>query len=368
MGPVTRSRRSAKASSSKATPNDEIRDKSPGSSTEVVDQLPSESMTLESLLTRALGGAKELERENNTLRTKVELLESRLDQVKQTDGVPPQSQPKRSIRAAATSIRLKSEVNQLKKQVKRLEKLLRKFHDLMLENSLDDNEECLICYETLLPKKCRSLPCQHTFCDGCVSKIIPEPDDNESIRCPQCRGLCSRDDADLVEFTASEQWDALLDVARQWAKMDVRRVDDTTEEEDAEDFIDDGTEESSTAGSESGPAKPPESSPEPSVEQRRGVSTTPLTPSRLRKRRAVMSPTAGTPEPEEDGEAAIPEARTTTQEPNEENGLEGTSSPFTTPTASTSTQPAPSYSQSQPKDKRKMLEQLAEARSKKPRY
>ncbi|KAI0650420.1 hypothetical protein C8Q79DRAFT_900102 [Trametes meyenii] len=287
MSPVTRSGRSVKASSTKDKLDDGVNNLSPELPTEAVNQLPSStSVTLESLLTRALGGAKELERENNTLRKKVKLLESRLDRVEQD--VPPQSQPRRATRATATTTQLKSEVTQLKKQVKRLEKsaekyrkrvhqlsmrelkteadelletaefevgdsahkmrkLLRRFHDLMLENSLDENEECLICFEALLPKKTRSLPCQHTFCDGCISKLKPEPDEDESIRCPQCRMLCLRDEAELIEFTASEQWDALLDVARQWARMDVRREDDTTEEEDAEEFLDDGVEESRLA-------------------------------------------------------------------------------------------------------------------------
>ena len=129
----------------------------------------------------------------------------------------------------------------------------------MLENSVEENEECLICMENLQPRKCRrfvaliplrpgdltsvllygSFPCQHTFCDECVRKLKPEPGEPESIRCPQCRAVYEKDEAELVQYTASEQWDALLDVARQWAKMDVRRAESTSEEEDAEEFIDD---------------------------------------------------------------------------------------------------------------------------------
>ncbi len=87
-----------------------------------------------------------------------------------------------------------------------------------------------------------SLPCQHMVCNDCSSKLPPVPEgdrDIESIRCPQCRQLCQRDELDLVEYTASEQWDALLDVARRWAKMDTRREADTSEEENEEEFIDD---------------------------------------------------------------------------------------------------------------------------------
>lgn len=88
-----------------------------------------------------------------------------------------------------------------------------------------------------------SLPCQHMFCNDCLSKLRPVAEgdrDIESIRCPQCRELCQRDEPELVEYTASEQWDALLDVAKRWARMDTRREGDTSEEEDEEEFIDDG--------------------------------------------------------------------------------------------------------------------------------
>lgn len=42
-----------------------------------------------------------------------------------------------------------------------------------------------------------------------------------------------------MQYTASQQWDALLEVARSWAKMDRRREAETSEEEAEEEFIDD---------------------------------------------------------------------------------------------------------------------------------
>ena len=81
------------------------------------------------------------------------------------------------------------------------------------------------------------------LCNDCLSKLRPVAEgdrDIESIRCPQCRELCQRDEPELVEYTASEQWDALLDVAKKWARMDTRREADTSEEEEEEEFIDDG--------------------------------------------------------------------------------------------------------------------------------
>ncbi|KAI0355380.1 hypothetical protein OH77DRAFT_1403091 [Trametes cingulata] len=160
----------------------------------------SEGTTLESLLTRALGGARELERENAGLRKKVAALEAKLDRLGEADDADdaPLLQPSRQSKrlSAATSTELRREVERLKKQVRRLEKtnekqrkrihqlsmkelkteaedlldgaefevgdsahkmrnLLRQFQDLMLENALDENEQCVVCRELLEVKKCR---------------------------------------------------------------------------------------------------------------------------------------------------------------------------------------------------------------------
>ena len=49
-----------------------------------------------------------------------------------------------------------------------------------------------------------------------------------------------------MEYLASEQWDALLEVAKQWAKIDRRRELETSDEEEEEQFIDEGRETSAT--------------------------------------------------------------------------------------------------------------------------
>lgn len=126
---------------------------------------------------------------------------------------------------------------------------------------IGEDEECAICMESLELKKCSryvlmsmrysgtsadctiSLPCQHVFCNKCLQRIKPDADsyrdEVESIRCPSCRTPCPRDELETVEFTSTQQWDALLDVARKWAKIDLRREEDTSEEEGEEEFIDD---------------------------------------------------------------------------------------------------------------------------------
>ncbi|KAI0329536.1 hypothetical protein GY45DRAFT_1324815 [Cubamyces sp. BRFM 1775] len=406
-GPVTRSRRNLEASSSKVKPDGEVNDdgvdgtKAHAALVTKNDPEYPNGTTLQSLLQRALGGAKELEREKATLRKQVEALQNKLDRVVETEDV--QLRPQRGKRrSGATIAELTSEGNHLRKQVQRLEKLvekqrkrihelsirelkneaedlvetaefevgdaahkmrklLRRFHDLMLENSLEEGEECLICMEVLQPRKCRSFPCQHTFCDECVGKLNPEPGEPELIRCPQCRAVSDREDAEVVQFTASEQWDALLDVAKQWAKMDVRRAESTSEEEDAEEFIDDGQETSTTA-SEPAPHNPLASSPEPATQGEQ--DTAPETPGRLRKRRAATTPTPE-PGPSERGEQpeAGPSNTAVADQANPEDPGDTTQ-----PTSPTSpTQRTPSYAQAPPRDKRKMLEQLAEARSKKRR-
>lgn len=44
---------------------------------------------------------------------------------------------------------------------------------------------------------------------------------------------------DVIQFTASQQWDALLAVAKRWAKIDRRRELETSDEEE-ENWLDDG--------------------------------------------------------------------------------------------------------------------------------
>ncbi|RPD66846.1 hypothetical protein L227DRAFT_558971 [Lentinus tigrinus ALCF2SS1-6] len=238
---------------------------------EISKSAEEDGSTLQTLLRRALGGAKHLERENETLRKNVKALESKLERIQQSDELP--VKPKRGKRAAASVLDLQKEVQALKNQVRRLEKLsmrevkkdaeelvddaefevgdsaykmrklLREFYDLMEANSLGEEEECPICMEPLELKKCSSLPCQHMFCHACLRKIKPDADsyydEVESISCPTCRTPCPRDDMETVELTSIQQWDALLDVARKWAKIDMRREEDTSEEEEEEEFIDD---------------------------------------------------------------------------------------------------------------------------------
>ncbi|KAI0371544.1 hypothetical protein BV20DRAFT_1051563 [Pilatotrama ljubarskyi] len=379
--------------------------------------------TLQSLLTRALGGVKELERENATLRKTVAALEARLDRVVEADDAP--LQPRKAKRlSAATVLELRREVESLRKQVRRLEKtnekqrkrihqlsmkelkteaedlvdvaefevgdsahkmrnLLRRFQDLMLENALDENEECDVCEEPLEVKKCRSFPCQHILCEDCTLKLLPDPHKRkeELIRCPQCRMQCPRDETETIRFTAVERWDALLDVAKQWARMDTRRHDDTTEEEDAESFLDDGPEETSTTASERPSAHPLESTAEP--EGGDEEKEVPQTPYRLRKRPAVTTPISEQesepvaepehhlePKVEPAVEDLVPEIQPDTDEVPDvksEADTEHEDQTHSPVTPSASVQRTPSYAQSPSQAKRKRLEQLAEARNKKRR-
>ena len=149
--------------------------------------------------------------------------------------------------------------------------MLRHFHDLMAINTLDKDEECPVCLDAMILKKCSryecrlyclisapeiiqkaSLPCQHLICNTCLPGICKvdwsirstdsEAEQGEEVtKCPQCREQTPRTEVQLVHYTATQQWDELLDIAQQWAKTDLRRADETSEEEDEEEFIDDNT-------------------------------------------------------------------------------------------------------------------------------
>ena len=60
-------------------------------------------------------------------------------------------------------------------------------------------------------------------------------DENNKFPCPSCRERTSLENSDIVEYTSSSQWDALLEVANQSAKLERRRGElDTSEEEQEE--------------------------------------------------------------------------------------------------------------------------------------
>jgi len=95
-----------------------------------------------------------------------------------------------------------------------------------------------------------SLPCQHLICNNCLPAICKvdwhirssdsEGEQGEEVtKCPQCRQQSPRKEVELVHYTATEQWDCMLEVVQDWAKVDRRRANETSEEEDEEDFIKD---------------------------------------------------------------------------------------------------------------------------------
>lgn len=79
--------------------------------------------------------------------------------------------------------------------------------------------------------------CGHILCDTCLPGISRGAD--ETVRCPECRKDCDREDVEQICHTESQRWDALLDVAKAWASFDKRGEDETSEEEAFENFIDD---------------------------------------------------------------------------------------------------------------------------------
>lgn len=128
----------------------------------------------------------------------------------------------------------------------KLKKLLRDFHRVVSSPSLGEDEECPICAESLELNKCSSLPCQHIFCDSCLSKMSG----GENISCPQCRRLSDIDNFEPVGFTATQQWDQLLEIDQRFAAMEEQLGPDSSEDEEEESlpdsFIDDGDDEASS--------------------------------------------------------------------------------------------------------------------------
>ena len=85
-----------------------------------------------------------------------------------------------------------------------------------------------------------SFPCEHTFCEDCVRQVVATHGlADGGVRCPVCRREADSDELEIVQYTATTQWDALLAVAASWAKIDHRPEQDTSEEEAEEAFLND---------------------------------------------------------------------------------------------------------------------------------
>lgn len=256
----------------------------------------------------------------------------------------------------------------------RMRKLLRRFHDTILSSSIEESEECPICMDPLQLNKCASLPCEHTFCKSCLLQISPG---SEIITCPQCRAGCPRDEIEVVQYTASQQWDSLLEVAKIWAKMDMRREVETSEEEAEDEFLDDSPPEVNTSSSRSGslnpPAEPGASSP---VQQAMPDSVDLPTANAVQKRRISFSAESSPlSQPEDIPEHELDASVDRLNEASETEPIAGPSTataqaqpPVTPPHADQTTRPTtPSYNQSPAREKRKRLEDLAAARRRKRR-
>jgi len=232
-----------------------------------------------------------------------------------------------------------------------LRKLLRNFSDLMAANSLEGSEDCGICMESLQVDRSVSFPCQHIVCEDCFKQLQPN---EEAVTCPHCRKQCGRDDIEKVVYTASTQWDELLDIANAFAKIDRRRTEDTSEEEAEQDFLDDNPSETTAEPSHHEPEQPNESSPEqqdPSSDEADPLPASDQLPALARKRRVVES--SGASSGAEDGSEVVPIAGPSM----------GTDASRRTPESSK----GPSFAESPTTEKRRRLQQLAELRENKRR-
>ncbi|THH09714.1 hypothetical protein EW146_g8604, partial [Bondarzewia mesenterica] len=129
-----------------------------------------------------------------------------------------------------------------------MRKLLRRFQDIISSVALaEEEEDCTICLEHMELNRCSSLLCQHIFCDDCLTRL---QSGSPEVTCPQCREPCKREDFETVQFTADQQWDYLTEIAKEFAEMDTRGEQETSEEEAEEAFVDDGDPDASSTASE----------------------------------------------------------------------------------------------------------------------
>ncbi|EKM59752.1 uncharacterized protein PHACADRAFT_192128 [Phanerochaete carnosa HHB-10118-sp] len=269
-------------------------------------------------------GVKQLQAKVNALRKQV----AELERGRERDRRKMAQLRAKEIRKDAEELQAQADL-EVGDTAHKMRKLLRRFHDLMLAPSLEGDEECKICFEKLEPHA--ALDLRTYLLQGLHAKV-------------------PKDELEPVEYLASEQWDALLEVAKRWAKFDRRRELETSDEENEEQFVDDERETSETRSVSSKPepeslGKAESSSPPPAKGKGRLVRRTPTRAS------SVASSVPGEEEVSLGQEADNTEGRVSTPPAAESSG----------------SQDMPSYSQSPAKEKRRRLEQLAETRNKKPR-
>lgn len=129
----------------------------------------------------------------------------------------------------------------------KMRKLLRRYSDLMLVTTLGEEDDCSICMDRMVLKKCTALSCGHIFCNDCIKQILPR---DEKYECPMCRTRTERDDFEEVYMTETQRWDDLLKVAQAWDAIDHRPVIDTSEEEGEDNFMTDASGDDETSRSD----------------------------------------------------------------------------------------------------------------------
>ncbi|KAJ3487986.1 hypothetical protein NLI96_g3170 [Meripilus lineatus] len=352
--------------------------------------------SIENSLTKALRELRQLTKEDAALRKENQNLRAKLEAAEE------ENQPKRGKKAGPRVSALEGRVKSLEAEIKALKKLnlrdarrdveelgenltngaddstsylrtlLRRFRTLVSANSVGDDEKCNICFEDLKVDKATSLPCQHVICTDCFRKLEMSAGGRT---CPECRKECPIEDVEVIRYTANSQWDALLEIAAAFTKVDRSGPEDLiTSDESDEDmeapFIenDEPEERTTTSRASSAPADPLRT-PDPE-EDDPPIQPQNETPSR-RKRKLVFTPLSSlSPEPQGLGFyvfisshfysfticRAAPSPLT---DISQDSGVQGAAPGSSNPR---------SFASASPSEKRRRMEELAEAKSlKRPR-
>ncbi|EED81080.1 predicted protein [Postia placenta Mad-698-R] len=238
MGPVTRSRRLSVGH----------HDSDPES------DAPATVNEIEVHLNKAVQGARALQEELEELKRQNTKLKQRLEHVEQPE------QPKRGRKGGPTFATLQGTIRELKGRIRDLEKARRK-DKKKIDKARRDRLQFLL-YLRIQEAKADATELQ--------------------------------DDAELdvgdTAHTMRKQWDALLEIAKVWAKVDLLRQEDTSEEEAEEQFIDDEPPDGSVRSVLTGRSA---TSPEPEV-QHNGADDKddepPTSSNPAKKRRIAFSP------------------------------------------------------------------------------
>lgn len=87
------------------------------------------------------------------------------------------------------------------------------------------NNECPICFDTILPETRAKVGCNHSFCIECIKEYIIYSENKKELTCPCCRTRITN--MKLLNKTEMTNIKNLVNVPQQDSMREIRRPDES---------------------------------------------------------------------------------------------------------------------------------------------